>query len=93
MGSAWAGIGLSTSLIRVCADLAAVDAQPSDARVSRWEHRIRPWTEMAKMFRSEGFYERFPAKGQVERVARIQKELARVARIEAVSRAERKKKP
>ena len=80
------------AMVRVCADLAAVDAQPSEARVSRWEHRIRPWTEMAKMFRAEGFYERFPAKGQVERVARIQKELARVARIEPVSRAERKKK-
>ena len=79
------------AMVRVCADLAAVDAQPSEARVSRWEHRIRPWTEMAKMFRAEGFYERFPAKGQVERVARIQKELARVARIEPVSRAERKK--
>jgi len=33
-------------------------------------------------FRVEGFYERFPAKGQVERVSRIHKELGRAARIE-----------
>jgi hypothetical protein len=37
---------------------------------------------MAKSFRQEGFYERFPAKGQIERVARIHKELARAANIE-----------
>ena len=37
---------------------------------------------MVKSFRAEGFYERFPAKGQVERVARIQKELAKAAGIE-----------
>ena len=33
-------------------------------------------------FRNEGFYERFPAKGQVERVARIHRELARAAGIQ-----------
>ena len=38
--------------------------------------------ELVKQFRVEGFYERFPAKGQVERVARIHRELARVAGIE-----------
>jgi DGQHR domain-containing protein len=32
---------------------------------------IRPWAELAREFRAEGFYERFPAKGQVERVRRI----------------------
>jgi hypothetical protein len=30
----------------------------------------------------EGFYERFPAKGQIERVGRIHRELGRAARIE-----------
>ena len=34
------------------------------------------------MFREEGFYERFPAKGEVERVARVHRDLARAARIE-----------
>ncbi|MBI4527952.1 MAG: DGQHR domain-containing protein [Deltaproteobacteria bacterium] len=33
--------------------------------------RLRPWAALAREFRSEGFYERFPAKGQVERVRRI----------------------
>jgi DGQHR domain-containing protein len=32
---------------------------------------LKPWAELAREFRSEGFYERFPAKGQVERVRRI----------------------
>jgi DGQHR domain-containing protein len=32
---------------------------------------MRPWAELAREFRAEGFYERFPAKGQVERVRRI----------------------
>ena len=39
---------------------------------------------MAKQFREEGFYERFPAKGEVERVARIHRDLARAAGIEIV---------
>ena len=34
-----------------------------------------------RMFRSEGFYERFPAKGQIERVAILRRELARIADI------------
>ena len=37
---------------------------------------------MAKQFREEGFYERFPAKGEVERVARVHRELARAAGID-----------
>jgi hypothetical protein len=37
---------------------------------------------MAKQFREEGFYERFPAKGEVERVARVHRDLARAANIE-----------
>ncbi len=37
----------------------------------------RPWQANAAKFRSEGFYERFPAKGQVERVRRIHLELTR----------------
>jgi len=51
-------------------------------RVARWEARLGPWGEMARQFREEGFYERFPAKGEVERVARIHKDLARAAGIE-----------
>ena len=50
--------------------------------MKRWAKRLAPWAELAKSFRGEGFYERFPAKGQVERVARIHKELARAANID-----------
>ena len=32
---------------------------------------MRPWADLTREFRAEGFYERFPAKGQVERVRRI----------------------
>jgi DGQHR domain-containing protein len=88
-GDAWGSPGFMVTkpvalkaLLRVCADLAAVDADPKDDRVKRWIKRLAPWTELAKQFRVEGFYERFPAKGQVERVARIHRDLARAAGIE-----------
>jgi DGQHR domain-containing protein len=78
------------AMIRVCADLASVDAMPIEDRVKRWEQRLRPWADLTRTFRAEGFYERFPAKGQVERVARIHKELARAARVEPVARSKKK---
>jgi DGQHR domain-containing protein len=77
------------ALLRVCADLAAQDAEPEEGRVRRWAERLAPWTEQIRAFRSEGFYERFPAKGQIERVSRIHRELARYASIPTRS-AERK---
>ena len=58
------------------------DGDPEQGRVQRWEQRLGPWGEMARQFREEGFYERFPAKGEVERVARIHRDLARAAGIE-----------
>jgi DGQHR domain-containing protein len=70
------------AMLRVCADLAREDADPADGRVKRWEKRLGPWSELGRMFRAEGFYERFPAKGQVERVGRIHRELARAASVE-----------
>jgi len=69
------------AMIRVCAALAEVDAEPEDGRPARWAARLEPWTAMKRDFRADGFYERFPAKGQVERVARVQRELARAAGI------------
>ena len=69
------------AMLRVCADLAAQDGEPEENRVSRWNQRLMSWTEQVRTFRNEGFYERFPAKGQVERVARIHRELARSAGI------------
>lgn len=69
------------AMIRVCADLTASDADPEEARIARWRGRLGPWTELIREFRNEGFYERFPAKGQVERVTRIHRDLARAAGI------------
>jgi hypothetical protein len=70
------------AMLRVCADLSREDGDPADGRLRRWEKRLAPWSELTRNFRAEGFYERFPAKGQVERVARIHKELARAIGIE-----------
>jgi DGQHR domain-containing protein len=70
------------AMIRVAFDLAREDAQPVEGRVARWQRRLAPWSELRSSFRADGFYERFPAKGDVERVERIRKELSRAARIE-----------
>lgn len=69
------------ALIRVCADLAAQEDVPEVSRIAQWRERLAVWTEQTRLFRKEGFYERFPAKGQVERVARIHRDLARFASI------------
>lgn len=69
------------AMLRVCSDLAAEDAEPAEGRVERWRARLAPWSEQTREFRNEGFYERFPAKGQVERVARIHRDLGRAAGI------------
>jgi len=71
------------AMVRVCADIAREDAEPEAGRLARWESRLAPWSEMAKQFREEGFYERFPAKGEVERVARIHRDLAKAAGIDS----------
>ena len=45
-----------------------------------FEKVISGWAGVADEFRNEGFYERFPAKGQVERVRVIQQRLLREVR-------------
>jgi DGQHR domain-containing protein len=70
------------AMLRVCADLAYADADPEEERVKRWRDKLAPWSERVRDFRAEGFYERFPAKGQVERVGHLHKELLRLANIE-----------
>ena len=70
------------AMIRVCTGLVREDADPADTRQQRWEKRLAPWGDLVREFREEGFYERFAAKGEVERVARIQRDLARAAGIE-----------
>jgi DGQHR domain-containing protein len=74
------------AMLRVCADLAAADSGEAEGRLQRWQAKLAPWTERSRDFRNEGFYERFPAKGQVERVARIHRELGRLADIAPVGR-------
>ena len=94
-GEAWGNPGYMITkpvtlkaMIRVCADLTATEAEtePADTRVSRWRGRLADWTEQTRAFRNEGFYERFPAKGQIERVARLHRELGRWAGIQPRSR-------
>ena len=82
-GRAWGNDGYMLTrsvtikaMVRVCADLARVDAEPVEGRVRRWEERLAPWGELQREFRAEGFYERFAAKGQGERVAKIHRRLA-----------------
>jgi DGQHR domain-containing protein len=70
------------AMLRVCMDLCRRDAEPYDGRQKRWEKRLAPWGEQVRAFRVDGFYERFPARGQLERVGRIHRELARAAGIE-----------
>jgi DGQHR domain-containing protein len=93
-GDVWGNAGYMVTkpvtlkaMFRVCADLAGVDADPSEGRIDRWNAKLAPWTAQAREFRNEGFYERFPAKGQVERVARIHRDLARAAGIAVRGRA------
>ena len=69
------------AVIRVLGDL----LESSDT-VERWqenpgprvfERKLAGWASLQDEFRSEGFYERFPAKGQVERVRVIEQRLLR----------------
>ncbi len=77
------------AMLRVCADLARADEEPEADRVKRWQRRLAPWAAIQREFRADGFYERFPAKGQVERVARVHRELLRYAKIEPSKRSKR----
>jgi DGQHR domain-containing protein len=87
-GEAWGNPGYMVTkpvtlkaMLRVCADLAAADAEPAEGRMDRYLAKLAPWAEQAREFKSEGFYERFPAKGQVERVTRVHRDLGRIAGI------------
>jgi DGQHR domain-containing protein len=63
------------ALLRVFGELIrsrkVVHAWDDDRDPAAFAAIMRPWAELAREFRAEGFYERFPAKGQVERVRRI----------------------
>ena len=80
-------LGPSRGLQQGCPQGQLEDADPADGRVKRWEDRLAVWADQQKAFKLEGFYERFPAKGEVERVARIHRDLAKAAGIEVKSAA------
>jgi len=73
------------AFVRVCADLAKADGDP-DERERRWTLKLRKLKEIEPDFRAEGFYERFPAKGQVERVGRIHRRVDQLLGIAPASK-------
>jgi DGQHR domain-containing protein len=71
------------ALVRVAGDVAAGGGkkgeeklEPGDDLFKAIEKRFQPWTELEREFRRDGFYERFPARGQVERVDKIRRRLS-----------------
>jgi len=69
------------ALIRALADLTL-----DEKLIEKWrenptprvfEKLVAPWADIQDEFRNEGFYERFPAKGQIERVRVIEQRLLR----------------
>ncbi len=64
------------ALVRVAQD-AARALEEHDYETLRL--RFARWKTIARDFRRDGFYERFPAKGQVERVDKVRKRLSREA--------------
>jgi len=70
------------ALVRVAGDVVAAVGDDLDPAASNEEHlaeRFAPWGELVRDFRRDGFYERFPARGQAERVDRIRRRLIDVA--------------
>lgn len=74
------------ALIRLAGDVAnaskksgASGLKPGEDIDKELRRRFEPWTNLLKDFRREGFYERFAARGQVERVEKIRSLLAREA--------------
>jgi DGQHR domain-containing protein len=69
------------ALIRVLADLSLqenlIEKWRENPNPRVFEKIISPWASIQDEFRNEGFYERFPAKGQIERVRVIEQRLLR----------------
>jgi DGQHR domain-containing protein len=69
------------AVIRVLGDLAELEGPVENWRENPspkvFEKLISGWADLKDDFRSEGFYERFPAKGQLERVRVIEQRLLR----------------
>lgn len=69
------------ALIRVLEDLAlrddVMDKWRENPSPRVFEKLIASWADLKDEFRNDGFYERFPAKGQIERVRVIEQRLLR----------------
>jgi DGQHR domain-containing protein len=69
------------AVMRVLSDLAQnhdiIETWRSSSSPRVFEKLIAKWADLKDEFRNEGFYERFPAKGQIERVRVIQQRLLR----------------
>ena len=69
------------ALIRVLEDLTLdedlIDKWRENPSPKPFEKLLAAWTNLKDEFRNEGFYERFPAKGQIERVRVIEQRLLR----------------
>jgi len=70
------------ALVRVAGDAAAKSRAPAvTSATSEMENalarRFAKWSDLVAEFRRDGFYERFPARGQVERVEKIRARLVR----------------
>jgi DGQHR domain-containing protein len=68
------------ALLRVLGDFIrdrkVIQAWENERGPKSFHDALRSWAGLAREFRAEGFYERFPAKGQVERVRRIHVKLS-----------------
>jgi len=67
-------------LVRVAGDIGAAwrrDLPAGRELAPVLERRLAAWSDLQREFRREGFYERFPARGQVERVEKIRRRLGR----------------
>jgi DGQHR domain-containing protein len=58
-------------------------------RQRAFENLIEPWARMVPEFREEGFYERFAARGQVERISVIQRALGNAIGVGSRASSER----
>jgi DGQHR domain-containing protein len=71
------------ALLRLAADVVAaadrLGIAPGMELEAPLEGAFAPWTSLVREFRRDGFYERFPAQGQAQRVEKIRTRLAREA--------------
>jgi DGQHR domain-containing protein len=67
---------ISTDVIDHASRLGVGPGTPLDAPLAG---AFAPWSDLTRDFRREGFYERFPAPGQTQRVERVRNRLVREA--------------